>query len=163
MAKHGFMLSTPASDSEFWWVNDAELSPAPISAESIIEGQPIARNRLIFASSDGVSSIFLWDCTAGRFNWFYDLDETICLLVGEISIVDAAGTRHQLKAGDVFNFPAGSRYEWTVPSYVRKIAFLHSPVSRKMLLVMRMYRAFKRLLPGRRTPQSSAWSQSPQR
>jgi uncharacterized protein len=163
MAQCAFTVSTPASDSELW-ANHVELSPAPIPTEWIIDGQPIARNRLIFASSDGAASTFLWDCTSGRFNWFYDVDETVCLLAGEITVVDVVGTPHHLKAGDVFTFPAGSRFEWSVPAYVRKIAFLHSPLSKKMLLLKRMYSAFGRLLrPGRRMPQSSVWSQGPER
>jgi uncharacterized protein len=163
MPKSQFKISTPASDAELW-VNSAELSPAPIPTEWIIEGQPIARNRLIFASSDGSSSTLLWDCTPGRFNWFYDVDETICLLAGEVTVVDAAGTHHQLSAGDVFTFPAGSRFEWTVPSYVRKIAFVHAPLSRKILLLKRLYSAFGKLLrPGRRMPPSPLWPPSPER
>lgn len=110
MPQSAFMVSTPESDSELW-VNHAELSPAPIPSEWIIDGQPIARNRLIFASGDGAAFTFLWDCTSGRFNWFYDVDETICLLAGAITVVDVAGTQHHLKAGDVFTFPAGSRFE----------------------------------------------------
>lgn len=162
MPQHALMVSTPALDSERW-VNTAELSPAPIAPEWIIDGQPTARNRLIFASSDGTTSTYLWDCTSGRFNWYYDVDETICLLVGEITLVDVAGTTHQLRAGDVFTFQAGTRFEWTVPSYVRKIAFIHSPLSRKILLVRWMFSTLKRLLPGRRTARSSVWSQSPDR
>lgn len=163
MPEPGSAIATPASDTDVW-VNHAELSPAPIPAEWIIDGQPIARNRLIFASSDGTSSTFLWDCTAGRFNWFYDLDETVCLLSGAITVIDAAGTRHHLKAGDVFTFPAGTRFEWSVPSYVRKIAFLHSPLSGKILLLKRIYSAFGRLLrPGRRAAApAGVWSQSPE-
>jgi uncharacterized protein len=162
MSKRASMLSTPASDSELW-VNQVDLSPAPIATEWILEGQPVARNRLIFASSDGTASTLLWDCTSGRFNWFYDVDETICLLVGEVTVVDAAGTRYQLSAGDVFTFPAGSRFEWTVPSYVRKIAFVHSPLSGKILLLKRLYSAFARLLrPGRRMPPSSLWPRTPE-
>jgi uncharacterized protein len=157
MAQPGFMVSTPTPDSELW-INQAELSPAPIAPEWIIDGHPTARNRLIFASNDGTSSTFLWDCTSGRFNWFYDVDETICLLVGEVTVVDGAGTRHQLRAGDVFTFPAGTRFEWTVPSYVRKIAFIHAPLSRKLQLMRRIFSALKSLVPGRRTPQPSVWS-----
>jgi uncharacterized protein len=163
MPKHAHVVSMPAPDSELW-VNQADLSPAPIPAEWIIDGQPVARNRLIFASSDGTSTSFLWDCTSGRFNWFYDVDETVCLLVGEITVVDGAGTRHHLRAGEVFTFPAGSRFEWTVPTYVRKIAFIHAPLSGKLLLLKRMYSALGRLLrPGKRAPESSVWSQTPER
>lgn len=156
------MISTPAADSE-QWVHQAELSPAPIPPEWIIDGQPRARNRLIFASSDGTAATLLWDCTSGRFNWFYDVDETICLLAGEITVVDGAGTRHQLRAGDVFTFPAGSRFEWSVASYVRKIAFIHSPLSGKMLLLKRMYSSFKKLLSAGRTLPSPVLLPKPKR
>jgi uncharacterized protein len=144
-------VSTPVSDPDQLWVNQAELSPAPIPAEWIIEGHPIARNRPVYTSTDGMASTYLWDCTAGRFNWFYALDETIYLLAGAITVIDATGTRHDLKAGDIFFFPAGSRFEWSVDSYVRKVAFLHIPLSGKMLLLKRLYSALGSLLrPGRR-------------
>jgi uncharacterized protein len=162
MSKPGLMISTPAADSG-QWVHQAELSPAPIPSEWIIDGQPLARNRLIFASSDGTAAALLWDCTPGRFNWFYDVDETVCLLAGEITVVDAAGTRHQLRAGDVFTFPAGSRFEWTVTSHVRKIAFIHFPLSGKIVLLKRMLSSLKRLWPARHAPPPSVWLQKPER
>ncbi|MGA7824417.1 MAG: cupin domain-containing protein [Steroidobacteraceae bacterium] len=146
-------VPTPAANPDQLWFYHAELSPAPIPTDWIIEGQPVARNRQIAPSTDGMASSYLWDCTPGRFNWFYGLDETVCLLAGAITVVDSAGTRHNLKAGDVFFFPAGSRFEWTVVSHVRKIAFLHIPLSGKIRLLQRIFGAFKRLLrPG--TPQA---------
>jgi uncharacterized cupin superfamily protein len=114
------------------------LGPAPIPQAWVLEGNPVARNKLLAGSSDELASTYMWDCTAGRFNWFYDTDEVIHVLEGSVIIEDAAGERRRLQAGDTFLFPAGSRYHWTVPHYIRKVAFLHAPLSRKMQMVRRL-------------------------
>ena len=130
------------------------LGPAPIPQAWILEGNPVARNKLLAGSSDEMASTYMWDCTAGRFNWFYDTDEVIHVLEGSVIVEDAAGVRRRLQTGDTFLFPAGSRYHWTVPQYIRKIAFLHSPLSRPMRLI----RGFLRGLaaPFRRKPAAAA-------
>src|SRR5664279_4983395 len=56
------------------------LSSAAINPNWILEGNPVARNKLLFESADGTATTWLWDCTAGRFNWFYDIDETVHLI-----------------------------------------------------------------------------------
>ena len=43
----------------------------------------------------------MWDCTAGRFYWYYDFDETAHILEGEATITDANGRVWQVKPGDV--------------------------------------------------------------
>ena len=111
------------------------LVAAPIPRAWILEGNPLARNRRLAGSSDRLATAFMWDCTAGRFNWLYDSDEIAHVLEGSVILEDAAGARRALQAGDTFVFPAGSRYQWTVPGYVRKIAFLHAPLSREMRCV----------------------------
>ena len=58
-------------------VEQVDLNPSPIHPSWILEGNPVARNRLISSSADGTASALIWDCTAGRFNWFYDVDETV--------------------------------------------------------------------------------------
>jgi uncharacterized protein len=111
------------------------LGAAPIPRAWILEGNPVARNKLLAGSSDDLASTYMWDCTAGRFNWYYDTDEVIHVLEGSVIIEDVAGVRQRLQAGDTFLFPAGSRYDWTVPNYIRKVAFLHSPLSPPMRTV----------------------------
>ena len=111
------------------------LIPAPIPQAWIREGSPVARQKHLAGSSDQLAATLMWDCTAGRFNWFYDTDEVIHVLEGSAVIEDVAGVRQRLQAGDTFFFPAGSRYHWTVPDYIRKVAFLHSPLSREMRIV----------------------------
>lgn len=98
----------------------------------------------------------MWDCTAGRFNWYYGSDEVIFVLEGSVLVEDAAGARRQLAAGDIFLFPAGSRFHWTVPHYIRKIAFLHAPLSRKMRFLKGIYDFFK--LPFKRKQPVTTWT-----
>lgn len=130
------------------------LGPAPIPRAWILEGNPIARNRRLAGSSDQLATTFMWDCTAGRFNWHYGEDEVIHVLEGSVIIEDAAGVRQGLKTGDTFLFPAGTTYHWTVPSYIRKIAFLHSPLSREMQIIRGILRRLK--APFRRKPAGGA-------
>lgn len=95
----------------------------------------------------------MWDCTAGRFTWYYDADEVIHVVEGAVIVEDEADVRRQLEAGDVFLFPAGTTFRWTVPVYIRKVAFLHDPLSRKLLLAQRLY-AFLKAPFGRKTTRS---------
>jgi uncharacterized protein len=119
------------------------LDPDPIPPDWILEGQPVARSKRLVGSSDDLSSTHMWDCTAGRFNWFYTVDEVIHVLEGSVIVEDAMGERRQLQPGDTFLFPAGTRFHWTVPRYIRKIAFLHSPLSRKLRLAKRVFRLLR--------------------
>lgn len=115
--------------------DDLGLIGATIPRAWILEGDPVARNLRLAGSRDQQATAFMWDFTAGRFNWFYAEDEIAHVLEGSVIVEDACGVRKALQAGDTFLFPAGSRYQWTVPGYVRKIAFLHRPLSREMRLV----------------------------
>ena len=130
------------------------LDPSPIPRAWILEGNPVSRNKRLAGSSDGMASTYMWDCTAGRFNWFYDTDEVIHVLEGSVILEDAAGVRRRLQAGDTFLFPAGSRYHWTVPHYIRKVAFLYSPLSREMRLIRGILRRLA--APFRRKPAGAA-------
>lgn len=136
--------------------NPYGLQPDPIPREWILEGNPTARRTLLAGSSDNMASTHMWDCTAGRFDWYYGSDETIYVLEGSVVIEDAAGVRRRLGAGDTFLFPAGSRFHWTVASYIRKIAFLHAPLSRRMRLLKGLYDFFKS--PVQRKQPTTAWT-----
>lgn len=132
------------------------LVASPIPQAWIIEGAPAARKKRLATSSDRLATADMWDCTAGRFSWFYHDDEVIHVLEGSVVIEDEAGTRRRLQAGDTFLFPAGSRYLWTVSNYIRKIAFLYPPLSREMRIIRGI---LKRLTaPFRRKPAAAVWS-----
>jgi uncharacterized protein len=136
--------------------NPYDLQPDPIPRDWILEGQPTARRKLLVGSSDNLASAHMWDCTGGRFNWYYQSDEVIYVVEGSVLVEDDTGVRRQLAAGDTFLFPAGSRFHWTVPRYIRKIAFLHSPLSRKMRLIKGLYNFL--IWPFRRKQPAAAWT-----
>lgn len=122
----------------------ATLAPAPINPDWILEGNPLARNFCLSTSADGTASSWIWDCSAGKFNWYYNIDETVYVLEGSIILKDHAAGSRVVKAGDTIFFPAGSKAEWTVPQYVRKVAFLRAPLPRPVQFARRVYRFIKR-------------------
>src|ERR1700676_5069498 len=113
-------------------LGEVTLGPAAINPGWVLEGNPVARNKFVSSSADGTASTWLWDCTAGKFNWFYDIDETVYLIEGSVSIKEHGCGIRDLKAGDTVFFPAGSSAEWTVQHYVRKVAFLRAPLPRSL-------------------------------
>jgi uncharacterized cupin superfamily protein len=126
-----------------------EVEPAPIRKEWVLEGNPVARNRYFCTNADNTARSCVWECTAGRFNWFYDIDETVCLLEGAVTIKDhRTGISTTLQAGDMIFFPAGSRAEWTVETYVRKFAFLRTPPPPGAQLAWRVTRSLRRRFGG---------------
>ena len=123
-----------------------DLSPAPIDPSWILEGNPLARIKFMSGSSDGTANTYIWDCTAGRFNWHYFFDETACVLEGSVVVRDEQGVSHTVQAGETMFFPAGSSAEWTVKAYVRKVAVLRHPMPTQIVLVTRMLNKLKRLI-----------------
>jgi uncharacterized cupin superfamily protein len=119
---------------------DVELKSAPIRREWIIEGDPRARNKVLGLSDDRMATTLIWDCTAGRFRWIYDVDETIHILEGAVSLTQADGSIKRLQAGDVVFFPAGSSATWQVDRYVRKLAFFRQPVPKPVSVFLRAFR-----------------------
>src|SRR5258708_18140680 len=98
-------------------VGRVDLNPSPIYGDWILEGDPVARNKVLSSSADGTASTLIWDCTAGRFNWFYDVDETIYVIEGGVVIRDAGGAARRLSAGDTIFFPAVARKDWHTHTY----------------------------------------------
>jgi uncharacterized cupin superfamily protein len=136
-----------------------ELAPLPIQPSWILQGSPVARYRVISRSSDATARTVIWDCTAGRFNWFYDIDETVYVLEGAASIKDSmTGQSRLVSAGESVLFRAGSQAEWTVDNYIRKVAFFRNPVPGFALLAIRIVRKLQKALGGSKGPSSSAMS-----
>jgi uncharacterized cupin superfamily protein len=125
--------------------SDVALSSCPIRPEWIVEGAPIARNAVLSRSADGGACTLIWDCTAGLFNWRYDIDETVYVIEGGVVVRDDAGIERRLGPGDTAFFPAGSHAVWRVESYVRKVAFCRNPVPAPVMLAMRVVRKLARM------------------
>jgi hypothetical protein len=127
-------------------VGRVELSSGPINPAWVLEGNPVSCNKLLSYSADGTASTMMWDCTAGRFNWHYDVDETLYIIEGSVIIKETSGATHRLSAGDVVFFPAGSSAEWHVETYIRKVAFCRTPLPGPVVFVKRGLRYLKRRL-----------------
>ena len=125
----------------FGVADHAPLQPAPINADWIIDGAPIARNALLSLSDDKDAFTLMWDCTAGQFEWRYSIDETVYILEGSVIVEDEAGARHRLETGATAFFPAGSRAIWRVESYVRKVAFCRRPPLKCYVLAKKLTKA----------------------
>ncbi len=106
----------------------AALSPAPITPEWILDGGPVAQNKLLAVSRDKTASLLAWECTPGLFKWHYAEDETVYIISGEVFIKTNDGSERRLTKGDVAFFPAGSSCIWRVTECVRKVAFLRKDV-----------------------------------
>jgi uncharacterized cupin superfamily protein len=128
--------------------SSTNLVPNPIQPAWILDGKPVARLALLSSSADGAASTYFWDCTAGRFNWFYSFDETFHVLEGEVTLKYPSGTSHRVVAGDTVFFPAGSSAEWTVDNYVRKLAFCRSTLPSYLTAARQVVRRLKRLVGG---------------
>ena len=137
--------------------NDAaNFKPSLLRPEWILEGAPVARIELLSSSEDGTASTYIWDCTAGRFNWYYTFDETLHILEGSVSLKDPGGHTRIVRAGDTIFFPTGSVAEWTVESYIRKIAFCRSPLPSYLVKAKRIVRRIKGIAkPGNKSGESS--------
>lgn len=104
------------------------LKPAPINKDWVLEGNPKTEAGEVAHSGDGFMQTYVWRTTASRFNWFYDFDETITILDGDVFITDESGRERHLEAGDVAFFPYGAKTTWRVSDHVRKIAVVKRPV-----------------------------------
>jgi len=102
---------------------DVELKPAPIEPSWILEGNPTATNATLSRSADGMASTIIWQCTEGKFEWHYDIDETICILEGSVVIESEGMPATRYGPGDVIFFKDGASARWHVEDHIRKIAF----------------------------------------
>ncbi|WFU37604.1 cupin domain-containing protein [Bradyrhizobium sp. CB82] len=103
---------------------NVDLKPSPIKPSWIIEGNPETRAHLLSTSACGTASTVIWSCTEGKFNWYYDVDETIMILEGSIVLESEGIPPKRYGVGDVIFFHNGAHAKWHVEGYVKKVAFL---------------------------------------
>lgn len=125
---------------------DLDLEHSPIESGWILQGNPIARGRILSRSADGSAWTAIWDCTAGQFNWFYGMDETLYVIDGSVIITLPGAEPRRVNAGDSIFFPCGSSAHWNVENYVRKVAFLRRPPPRPIQRMTQIYRSIGRLV-----------------
>ena len=99
------------------------LTPRPIEPSWIIEGNPTAQWHVLSKSADGLASTMVWECSKGKFNWYYDFDETVLILEGSILLESDTMPSKRYVAGDVIFFKDGAHARWHIEDRVRKLAF----------------------------------------
>ena len=98
----------------------------------------MARVKSLSRSGDDTAWTDIWDCTAGTFEWRYEIDETVHILEGEVVVTDHNGTVWKLEPGDVILFRVGTRAHWHVPEYVRKVAFCRKALPRPIAALIKI-------------------------
>jgi len=124
----------------------AALEPAPIPRDWILSGTPRARSTVLAKSHDRTSSIMVWECTAGRFNWYYSEDETVVVIAGEVFITIGNGEERRLGQGDMAFFPARSSCTWRINDRVKKVAILRKDLPPALGLGIRVWHKFLRMV-----------------
>ncbi|MGJ5205775.1 cupin domain-containing protein [Bradyrhizobium sp. HKCCYLR20261] len=122
-----------------------DLAPAPIEPSWIIEGNPTATSCTIARSSDGLGSTIVWHCTEGKFNWYYDFDETILILEGAIVLESEGMPAKRYGPGDVVFFRDGAHAKWHVEGHVKKLAFCLKTQPYVLGLAVRVINKLKRM------------------
>jgi len=137
-----------------------KLTPRPIEPSWIIEGNPCAQWCVLSKSADGLASTLVWECSEGRFNWYYDFDETILILEGSIVLESDAMRPTRYGPGDVIFFRNGAHARWRVEGRVRKLAFCRTTQPFVLGFALRAFNKIKRTLTpsGKRAAPSLASS-----
>jgi uncharacterized cupin superfamily protein len=127
------------------------LSPCPIEPSWIIEGNPVAQASLLSKSADGQAYTVVWQCSEGKFNWYYGLDETILILEGSIVLENDVMPPTRYGPGDVIFFKKDAHAKWHVESQVRKLAFCRRTQPILLVAAWRVLANIKRtLMPTRK-------------
>jgi hypothetical protein len=122
------------------------LTPKPIVPSWIIEGNPVAQWCVLSKSADGLASTMVWECSEGKFNWYYDFDETVLILEGSIVLENDTMRPTRYVAGDVIFFKNGAHARWHVEGRVRKLAFCRTTQPFLLGFALRAINKIKRTL-----------------
>lgn len=110
------------------------LPAAPLPSEWIRAGTPEASALELTRSPDGGLITGLWECTPGRFRWYFACDEVVVILRGS-GRVRVGSSEYPLEPGVTVSFPIGTDSEWEIHSTLRK-HFTHrfpSPIAQRLV------------------------------
>ena len=132
------------------------LMPRPIEPSWIIEGNPQAQWCVLSQSADGLASTMVWECSEGKFNWYYDFDETVLILEGSIVLESDTMPPTRYGPGDVVFFRDGAHARWHVEGRVRKLAFCRKTQPVWLGFALRVFLKLRKMLmpSGKRQPAS---------
>lgn len=124
-------------------LGDIALNDSPIEPAWILEGDPRARVAEWSKSIDGTTTTNVWDCTAGRFRWYFAVDEIVHIMDGSVTVSSENHAPRTLVAGDAALFRAGTWSEWHVENYVRKHAILRQHLPAPVCFAMKVSGALR--------------------
>ena len=132
------------------------LFPSPIEPSWILEGNPEATWCILSQSADGLATTMVWHCTEGKFEWFYDFDETVLILDGSIVLESDGMPPTRYTAGDVIFFKDGAHAKWHVEGHVKKLAFCRKTSPVWFGFALRVFLKLKKIFmpAGQRQPAS---------
>jgi len=134
---------------------EAKMNPVTIPKDWIVEGAPQAQSALLSRSTDGMAVTVVWETTKGTFRWYFNIDETVTVLDGEVFVTDTQNVERRLGPGDVAYFPGGVWSTWRVPGRLRKIAFIRHGVSGPIGFLARAWDWVAGWFPAARAPAKS--------
>jgi len=100
-------------------VASAQLFFGPMA--NVVDGAPKSGTKILAASHDRYSIVWVWECTVGSFIWHYGEDETVYIISGEVFISTENGQERRLGEGDMAVFPGGVSCRWRVTAPVKKL------------------------------------------
>ena len=122
------------------------MTPRPIEPSWITEGNPVAQSCVLSKSADGLASTMVWECSEGKFDWYYDFDETVLILEGSIVLENDEMRPTRYGPGDVIFFKDGAHAKWHVEGRVRKLAFCRKTQPVLLGFALRVFSKIKRTL-----------------
>jgi uncharacterized protein len=127
-----------------------KLKPSPIEPSWIVEGNPNAQASLVSKSADGLAWTVVWQCSEGKFNWYYDVDETLLILEGSIVLESDTMPPTRYGPGDTIFFRDGAHARWHVEGSTRKLAFCRKTPPVWVGFGLRLFSKIKRtIMPAR--------------
>ena len=136
-------------------VASVDLSLGPTPPKMVLSGAPKMGAKTLTSSDDGISTVFVWECTAGSFVWHYHEDETVYIISGEVFISTGTGEEKRLGEGDMAVFPGGVSYNWRITQPVKKIAITRKDLPRPLGFAVLAWSKLIRIMGLRR---ENSWS-----
>jgi uncharacterized cupin superfamily protein len=124
----------------------SNLTPSPIEPSWVVDGNPVAQSSLMSKSAVGLAWTVVWQCSEGKFDWYYDMDETLLILEGSIVLESDTMPPTRYGPGDTIFFRDGAHARWHVEGRVRKLAFCRKTQPIWLGFLLRLFSKIKRML-----------------
>lgn len=95
MNPKSIVITTPVN------LESGAAQTAPVAPRWVLGGEPVTRTWSVLRSHDLTSDLVVWECTAGRFECRYSVDEVVMIVGGEVFITDESGDERRLGPGDL--------------------------------------------------------------